>query len=63
MSEIVQVDPLTRIEGLGKIRVEIKDNQLHDLKFQVTVAPRFFEYLVTGKRAEEAPRLTQRWTL
>jgi F420-non-reducing hydrogenase large subunit len=60
MSRIVELDPLTRIEGLGKIKVEIKDNQLHDLRFQVTVAPRFFEYLVTGKRAEEAPRLTQR---
>lgn len=60
MSEIVKIDPLTRIEGMGKIKVEIKENQLSDLKFQITVAPRFFEYLVTGKRAEEAPRLTQR---
>jgi F420-non-reducing hydrogenase large subunit len=56
----VVIDPLTRIEGTGKIKVEIKDNELKDLKFQVTVAPRFFEYLLTGKRAEEAPRLTQR---
>ena len=60
MTDIVEVDPLTRIEGMGKIKVEIKDNQLHDLKFQITVAPRFFEYLLTGKRCEEAPRLTQR---
>jgi F420-non-reducing hydrogenase large subunit len=60
MPDTFEVDPLTRIEGMGKIRVEIKDNQLQDLKFQITVAPRFFEYLVTGKRAEEAPRLTQR---
>ena len=60
MTDIVEIDPLTRIEGMGKIKVEIKDNQLHDLKFQVTVAPRFFEYLLTGKRVEEAPRLTQR---
>ncbi len=56
----VEIDPLTRIEGMGKIKVEVEDNELKDLKFQVTVAPRFFEYLVTGKRAEEAPRLTQR---
>ena len=60
MTDIIEIDPLTRIEGMGKIKVEIKDNQLHDLKFQITVAPRFFEYLLTGKRAEEAPRLTQR---
>jgi coenzyme F420-reducing hydrogenase alpha subunit len=58
VTDIVEVDPLTRIEGMGKIKVEIKDNQLHDLKFQITVAPRFFEYLLTGKRVEEAPRLT-----
>ena len=49
MPEVFEVDPLTRIEGMGKIKVEIKDNELHDLKFQVTVAPRFFEYLLTGK--------------
>jgi F420-non-reducing hydrogenase large subunit len=60
MSNIVEIDPLTRLEGWGKIKVEIKDNELQDLKFQITIAPRFFEYLVTGKRAEEAPRLTQR---
>jgi F420-non-reducing hydrogenase large subunit len=60
LTDIIEIDPLTRIEGMGKIKVEIKDNQLHDLKFQITVAPRFFEYLLTGKRAEEAPRLTQR---
>jgi F420-non-reducing hydrogenase large subunit len=60
MPEVFEIDPLTRIEGMGKIKVEIKDNQLHDLKFQVTVAPRFFEYLLMGKRAEEAPKLTQR---
>ena len=60
MSEIVEIDPLTRLEGMGKIKVEIKDNELHDLKFQITVAPRFFEYLLTGKRAEEAPRISQR---
>ena len=56
----VEIDPLTRIEGMGKIKVEVQDNELKDLKFQITVAPRFFEYLLTGKRAEEAPRLTQR---
>ena len=56
----VEIDPLTRIEGMGKIKVEVENNELKDLKFQVTVAPRFFEYLLTGKRAEEAPRLTQR---
>ena len=60
MTDIIEIDPLTRIEGMGKIKVEIKDNQLHDLKFQITVAPRFFEYLLKGKRVEEAPRLTQR---
>ncbi len=60
MPETFEIDPLTRIEGMGKIKVEIKDNELHDLKFQVTVAPRFFEYLLLGKRAEEAAKLTQR---
>lgn len=56
----VEIDPLTRIEGLGKIRVEIEDGELNDLKFQIMVAPRFFEYLLLGKPVEEAPRISQR---
>ena len=56
----VEIDPLTRIEGLGKIRVEIEDGELSDLKFQIMVAPRFFEYLLLGKPVEEAPRISQR---
>ncbi|MHA2394764.1 MAG: nickel-dependent hydrogenase large subunit [Promethearchaeota archaeon] len=60
MNQNFEIDPLTRIEGLGKIKVDIKDGELHDLKFQVTVAPRFFEYLLKGKRVEEAPRISQR---
>ncbi len=60
MTDTFEVDPLTRIEGMGKIKVEVSDNELQDLKFQITVAPRFFEYLLKGKRAEEAPKLTQR---
>ncbi|MCW4051262.1 MAG: Ni/Fe hydrogenase subunit alpha [Candidatus Bathyarchaeota archaeon] len=60
MTKKIEIDPLTHINGMGKIKVEIKDNHLHDLKFQVTTAPRFFEYLLKGKRAEEAPRIAQR---
>jgi len=59
MSNVV-IDPVTRIEGMAKVSIELEKGELKDLKFQITVAPRFFEYLVTGKRAEEAPRLTQR---
>jgi len=56
----IEVDPLTRIEGLGKIRLEVEGGALRDLKFQIMVAPRFFEYLLLGKPAEEAPRISQR---
>jgi len=56
----VTVDPLTRIEGLGRIRLEVEDGALKDLKFQIMVAPRFYEYLLTGKPVEEAPRISQR---
>jgi F420-non-reducing hydrogenase large subunit len=60
MTKTVTINPLTRLEGTARVEVDIEGGSLKDLRFSVAVAPRFFEYLLTNKPAEEAPRISER---
>ena len=60
MTQTITINPLTRLEGTGKVKIEIEGNTLKDLQFSVAVGPRFFEYLLTNKQAEDAPRISER---
>ncbi|MFP3951142.1 MAG: Ni/Fe hydrogenase subunit alpha [Candidatus Bathyarchaeia archaeon] len=60
MNETVIIPQLTRLEGNAKIKIEICDGELQDLQFSVMTGPRFFEYLLLNKPAEDAPRLSER---
>lgn len=60
MTETVTIPQLTRLEGNAKIKIKIDEGKLEDLDFSVMTGPRFFEYLLLDKPAEEAPRLSER---
>jgi len=60
MTKTITINPLTRLEGTGKVKIEIEGSALKDLQFSVVVGPRFFEYLLTNKQAEDAPRISER---
>ena len=60
MTEPITINPLTRLEGTGKVKIEVESGKLKDLQFTVAVAPRFFEYLLLNKPAEDAPRISER---
>ncbi len=60
MTETIVINPLTRLEGTGKVKIEVEGGALKDLQFSVAVGPRFFEYLLTNKQAEDAPRISER---
>lgn len=60
MTETIVINPLTRLEGTGKVKIEIEGGALKDLQFNVVAGPRFFEYLLTNKQAEDAPRISER---
>lgn len=60
MKETIILDPLTRLEGAGKVKIDIAKGALKDLQLSVMSGPRFFEYLLTNKPAEEAPRISER---
>ena len=51
----VDVRHLTRVEGHGNIRIEIKDGKVRQAKWEVVETPRFFEAMLVGKHWENAP--------
>ena len=60
MTQRILIDPITRIEGHGKIEITLDSNgKVRDARFQV---PEFrgFEKFCEGRAAEEMPILTQK---
>jgi coenzyme F420-reducing hydrogenase alpha subunit len=49
------VDPLTRVEGHGRVELLLKDGRLDDVKVRLLDAPRLFEALVVGRSYAEVP--------
>lgn len=60
MTETITINPLTRLEGTGRVKIEVENGAIKDLQLNVAVGPRFFEYLLTNKQAEDAPRISER---
>ena len=56
----VAVDGLSRIEGEGSLRVEVRDGVVEDVALTIFEPPRFFEALLRGRSASEAPDITAR---
>ena len=51
------IDPLTRVEGHGRIELLIKEGRLQDVTVQLLESPRLFEKLVVGRCYDEVPDL------
>jgi len=56
----ITVEPITRIEGHSAITILLEKKKVKEARFNVVESPRFFEKLLEGKFAEEAPRITER---
>jgi sulfhydrogenase subunit alpha len=54
------VDPLTRVEGHGRVELLLKDGRLEDVKVRLLESPRLFESLVVGRHYDEVPDLVCR---
>jgi sulfhydrogenase subunit alpha len=54
------VDPLTRVEGHGRVELLLKDGRLVDVVVRLLESPRLFERLVVGRRYDEIPDLVCR---
>ncbi|EDP75597.1 Ni/Fe hydrogenase subunit alpha [Hydrogenivirga sp. 128-5-R1-1] len=52
MSE-VRIDPLTRVEGLGRLSVLTEGEEVKDVRLEIFEPPRFFERLLKGKKPDQ----------
>lgn len=60
MSKVITIDPITRLEGHGKVSVFLDDaGNVENALFQVPEL-RGFEKFVEGRAAEELPRITSK---
>ena len=59
-TETITVDYLARVEGEGALLVDIKDEQVTDVKLKIFEPPRFFEAFLRGRKFTEAPDITSR---
>ena len=60
MEEEFTVSPLTRVEGHGRVIIRVSAGRLSEVELNIIESPRFFEKLLEGKPAEEAPRISER---
>jgi coenzyme F420-reducing hydrogenase alpha subunit len=51
------VDPLTRVEGHGRVELQLKNGCLDDVTVRLLESPRLFEALVVGRHYDEVPDL------
>jgi coenzyme F420-reducing hydrogenase alpha subunit len=56
----IRLESMTRVEGEGGLRIEVRDGHLRDVKVDVFEAPRFFEAFLRGRSMREVPDLTAR---
>ena len=60
MAKIIEVEPITRLEGHGGLRVQLGDDgKVKDVQFNIT-STRFFEKFCEGRYCEHVPRITPR---
>jgi len=56
----VNTEYLTRVEGHGKIVVNVKDGKLEECRLDIVESPRFFEGMLRGRSIFEAQHITSR---
>lgn len=56
----ISVEPLTRVEGHGRVDLHVLDGRLHRVELSLLETPRLFEGLVLGRSLHEIPALVCR---
>lgn len=60
MRKRIKVDYLSRVEGEGGIRIEIRGGRLHQIDLRIFEAPRFFEPILRGRSFQDVIDFTAR---
>ena len=56
----ISIGHLPRVEGEGSLHITVEGGKILDLRFEIFEPPRFFEALLRGRHASEAPDITAR---
>jgi sulfhydrogenase subunit alpha len=56
----ISVGELARVEGEGALHVRIRGERVEDVRLEIFEPPRFFEALLRGRPAADAPDITSR---
>jgi len=56
----IRLESMSRVEGEGGLRIEVRDGRLHEVKFEIFEPPRFFEAFLRGRSFREVPDITAR---
>ncbi|KAF0215247.1 MAG: nickel-dependent hydrogenase large [Geobacteraceae bacterium] len=57
MSSVIDIRPLTRVEGHGRVSVFLDGKRVEGVRLTLTESPRLFEALLVGKGFEEVPAI------
>jgi sulfhydrogenase subunit alpha len=60
MSSVVEISPVTRVEGHGSVKVFMDGRNVERVELRLTDSPRLFEALVIGKSYREVPDIVCR---
>ncbi|WP_284694715.1 Ni/Fe hydrogenase subunit alpha [Geomonas sp. Red32] len=60
MASVVEINPLTRVEGHGRIEVVVEGGRVDRVNLSLTDSPRLFEQLLVGKSYREVPEIVCR---
>lgn len=58
--KVISIEPLTRVEGHGRVDLHVQDGRLQRVQLALLEAPRLFEGLVRGRPFQEIPALVCR---
>lgn len=58
--KVISIEPLTRVEGHGRVDLHVQDGRLQRVQLSLLEAPRLFEGLVRGRSFREIPALVCR---
>ena len=57
MSSVIEISPITRVEGHGRISVYLDGNRVERVQLNLSESPRLFEALLLGKSYQEVPEI------
>ena len=58
MGSVVEINPITRVEGHGSLKVYLDGAQVERVELCLSESPRLFEALLVGRRYAEVPEIS-----